>query len=263
MEFTDVIYEKQDGIATISMNRPERLNAFGGSMLEEMAEAVVDARDDDSMRVIVITGKGRAFSAGGDVGSLGPQSGSSTAFDQRRWLVSTQTFVSLFRSVEKPIIAAVNGAAVGGGCDVALACDIRIASDRARFGEVFAKVGLFPGTGGCYMLPRIVGTAKALELIWSGDIIDAAEAERLGLVTKVVPDERLMEETREFAQRFVNGPPLAMALAKAAVYRGLDMSVHDALSYAATAESITLTSEDHKEGSRAFFEKRAPVFRGR
>jgi 2-(1,2-epoxy-1,2-dihydrophenyl)acetyl-CoA isomerase len=165
--------------------------------------------------------------------------------------------------LEKPVIAAVNGVAAGGGCDIALACDIRIASERARFGEVFARLGLFPGTGGTYFLPRIVGIAKALELIWTGDVIDAWEAERLGLVSRVVPPESLMADTVALAQRLAQGPPLAISLAKSAVYKGLDLDIYSAFEYAATAESITLMSADHQEGIRAFREKRPPNFQGR
>ena len=171
--------------------------------------------------------------------------------------------VLAFRQCEKPVIAAVNGVAAGGGCDIALACDIRFASDRARFGEVFARIGLFPGTGGTYLLPRTVGVAKALELIWTGDLIDAVEAERIGLVTRVVAHENLLSETRAFAQRLAEGPPLALSLAKAAVYRGLDLDLSAAFDYAATAEAITLTSQDHREGVAALREKRKPTFQGR
>lgn len=262
-EFRDIIYRKGEGFATIAFNRPERLNALGGAMAEETQQALADAASDREVRVVIITGEGRAFCAGADVRNLTERAGEASAFDRRQEIASAQSTVRAIRAVEKPIIAAVNGPAAGGGCDFALACDIRIAADTARFGEVFARIGLFPGTGGCYLLPRVVGVAKALELIWSGETIDAEEALRIGLVAAVVPAGRLMDETRRFAQKFVDGPPLAIALAKAALYRGLDMSMDNALSYAATAESITLTSEDHKEGTRAFLEKRRPVFRGK
>ncbi len=266
MEFKDIIYEKDGGFATIYFNRPERLNALGGNMQEDTVRAIKDARDDRSVRVIIITGKGRAFCSGGDVRDLSSsreRADDDGPFERRRGFVEGMNLPLFLRSIEKPVIAAVNGAAVGAGCDFAMGSDIRIAGESARFGEVFARIGLFPGTGGTYLAPRIVGTAKALELIWSGDIIDAHEALRIGLVTAVVPDDRLLEETRRFCQRFVDGPPLAISLAKSAVYRGLDMSFENALNYAGTAEAITLTSEDHKEGARAFLEKRRPVFRGR
>ena len=167
------------------------------------------------------------------------------------------------RQVEKPIIAAVNGVAAGGGFDLACASDLRIASDRATFCEVFAKIGLFPGTGGTYFLPRIVGLEKALELIWTADTIDADEALRIGLVGRVVAHDDLLAEATELARRLAAGPPLALALAKAAVYRGLDSDFNAALDYASTAEAITLSSQDHVEGINAFREKRHPEFKGR
>lgn len=167
------------------------------------------------------------------------------------------------RQVEKPIIAAVNGVAAGGGFDIACASDIRLASDRATFCEVFAKIGLFPGTGGTYLLPRIVGVEKALELIWTADTIDAEEALRIGLVGRVVPHADLVAAATELARRLAAGPPLALALAKAAVYRGLDSDFNAALDYASTAEAITLSSQDHVEGINAFREKRPPKFEGR
>ena len=263
MHYSDILYSVEDRIATITFNRPERMNAMGGALVEETIDALLAAQANNDVRVIIITGAGgRAFSAGGDLQRLAG-SHELTAYDRRQGLQRTQQLIHTIRRVEKPVIAAVNGAAAGGGCDISLACDIRSASDKARFGEVFARIGLFPGTGGTYMLPRIVGIAKALELIWTGDMIDAQEAERIGLVSRVVPDADLMSEAQALATRLAQGPPLAIALAKSALYGGLDLDIHAALEYAATAESITLTSEDHREGVQAFREKRPPVFRGR
>ncbi len=263
MSYSDILYGVEDQIATITFNRPERMNAMGGALVEETVEALLAAQADNDVRVIIITGAGgRAFSAGGDLQRIAG-SYELTANERRQGLQRTQQLIHTIRRVEKPVIAAVNGAAAGGGCDIALACDIRIASDKARFGEVFARIGLFPGTGGTYLLPRVVGIAKALELIWTADMIDAQEAERIGLVSRVVPDDDLMSEARGLATRLAQGPPLAIALAKSAVYHGLDLDIHSALEYAATAESITLTSEDHREGLQAFREKRQPIFRAR
>jgi 2-(1,2-epoxy-1,2-dihydrophenyl)acetyl-CoA isomerase len=182
--------------------------------------------------------------------------------ERRRYVQQAQQLTLAIREIEKPVIAAVNGVAAGGGCDIALACDIRIASERARFGEVFARIGLFPGTGGTYFLPRLVGIAKALELIWTGEVIDAQQALQIGLVSRVVAADDLIPDARALAQRLAEGPPLAISLAKTAVYKGLDLDVRAALEYAATAESITLTSKDHQEGILAFREKRSPHFRG-
>ncbi len=266
-DFEEILYEVDGPIATLTLNLPEKLNPMSVTIVAETVRALGMANDDRSIRVVIITGAGRAFSAGGDIRRLGADQevaqGSPTPFDRRAWLKRTQQMVLAIRTCEKPVLAAVNGVAAGGGCDIALACDIRFASDRARFGEVFARIGLFPGTGGTYLLPRTVGIAKALELIWTGDLIDAAEAERIGLVSRVVPHEALLSETRAFAERLAQGPPLALSLAKAAVYRGLDLDLSAAFDYAATAEAITLSSADHREGVQALREKRQPRFEGR
>ena len=265
--YTDIIYEVSERIATLTFARPDVLNAMTVDLISETSEALDRAAQDDDVRVIIITGEGRAFSAGGDVRRLGDESTGGekplppTPFERRAWLRRTQRMILAIRQVEKPVIAAINSVAAGGGFDIACACDIRIASDRARFSEVFARIGLFPGTGGTYFLPRIVGIEKALELIWTADMIDADEAGRIGLVGRVVPHDDLMSEARSFAARLVAGPP--MALAKAAVYRGLDSDLNAAFDYASTAEAITLSSEDHIEGINAFRQKRPPEFKGR
>ena len=265
MSYEEILYDVSDSIATLTFNLPERSNPMSAVLMDETIAALDEANSSKDVRVVVITGAGRNFSAGGDLRRLGGTRDDAppTSFDRRAGLKRTQRMILAIRAVEKPVIAAVNGAAAGGGCDIALACDLRFASDRARFGEVFAKIGLFPGTGGTYLLPRTVGIAKALELIWSGDLIDAEEALRIGLVNRVVPHDDLMDETRAFATRLAQGPPLALSLAKAAVYRGLDVDLASALDYAATAESITLSSEDHREGLRAFQERRQAEFQGR
>ena len=292
--YRDIRYEvagpADQRVATLTFARPEVLNAMTVDLIAETIDALDRAALDDDVRVVIVTGEGRAFSAGGDVRRLGAGSDDRadggaggddedkdgedrdggeaaplppTPFQRRAWLRRTQRMILAIRQVEKPIIAAVNGVAAGGGFDIACACDLRIASNRATFAEVFARIGLFPGTGGTYFLPRIVGPEKALELIWTGDMIDADEALRIGLVGRVVPHEQLIDEARALAARLAAGPPLALALAKAAVYRGLDSDLHAAFDYASTAEAITLSSEDHVEGIKAFRERRAPTFRGR
>jgi 2-(1,2-epoxy-1,2-dihydrophenyl)acetyl-CoA isomerase len=268
VDYSEILYDVDGRVATLTFNRPEQLNPMTVSIIRETVDALGAANADRSVRAVIVTGAGRAFSAGGDLSRLGSAQDQSPTgppgpYDRRAWLKQTQKMVLAFRECEKPVIAAVNGVAAGGGCDIALACDIRFASDRARFGEVFARIGLFPGTGGTYLLPRTVGIAKALEMIWTGDLIDAAEAERIGLVNRVVPHDELMAQTRAFAERLADGPPLALSLAKAAVYRGLDLDLSAAFDYAATAEAITLTSQDHREGVAAFREKRTPTFEGR
>ncbi len=275
MHYDDILFDVDGGVATLTFNRPEARHAMTATLQAETIDALGRAHRDPAVRVVIITGSGDvAFSAGGDLrqmvqgrGSSAPQPAEAELppgpYDRRKWLKDTQLMVLAIRACEKPVLAAVNGAAVGGGCDIALACDLRFASVNARFGEVFARIGLFPGTGGTYLLPRTVGIAKALELIWTGDIIDAVEAERIGLVQQVVAHNELMATVRAFADRLAAGPPLALSLAKSAVYRGLDLDMAAAFDYAATAEAITLTSEDHAEGVRAFRERRPPRFIGR
>ena len=264
MTYQDILVEQRDAVAIVTFNRPERMNTMGGSLVEETIAALTSFQQDSAIRAVIITGAGgRAFCAGADVQDLQESAEEPTAMERRRYVQSAQQLTLAIRQLERPVIAAVNGVAAGGGCDIALACDIRIASEHARFGEVFARIGLFPGTGGTYFLPRVVGIAKALELIWTGDVIDASEAERLGLVSRVVPAAELLEASLALARRLAQGPPLAISLAKTAVYQGLDLDIHAAFEYAATAESITLTSVDHREGVTAFREKRSPHFQGR
>ncbi len=259
-----ILYEVEERIATITFNQPEVMNPMTTEMMSETIAALDRAAQDDDVLVVIITGTGRAFSAGGDVRRLGDSGGEPpTPFERRAWLRRTQRLILAIRAVEKPVLAAINGVAAGGGCDIALACDIRFMAAEARIGEIFAKIGLFPGTGGTWLLPRAVGVEKALELIWTAELVDAEEAKRIGLVGHVVPGASLMEEVRAFAGRLTAGPPLALALAKAAVYRGLDQDLAAAMDYASTAEAITLASADHAEGIAAFREKRPPVFDGR
>jgi 2-(1,2-epoxy-1,2-dihydrophenyl)acetyl-CoA isomerase len=270
VDFETIIYEKQDGIATITLNRPERMNAFNDKMIEEWAVALEDARLDRDVLVVILTGAGRGFCAGADlrgesgVAEVGRSEGPVSAADQRNWLRDgVQRVPRQVALLDKPYIAAVNGAAVGAGMDMASQCDIRIASEHARFGMTYARVGLVPGDGGCWYLPRIVGIAKALELIWSAEVIDAQEALRIGYVSKVVPAESLMEETRALARKLAAGPAVAMQLSKRLLYRGLDTGILEHLEAAAHAMAIVQSTEDAREGPRAFMENRQPEFRSR
>lgn len=263
MGYEYILVEKKDRIGTIILNRPEKLNAFAGLMRQELLTALEDAADDDQVRVVVITGAGKAFCVGGDVNEFA--SGSSKAVEKgissRRHAMNQA--VLCINGMEKPVIASVNGVAAGGGCNLALACDIRIAGEKARFGQVFAKRGLHPDWGGIYFLPRLVGYAKAAELIFSADVIDAAEALDIGLVNRVVPQEDLESETRRLASRMAANAPLPLAFAK----RGLQNSGHwdlpQTLDYEAYVLELLMKSEDVKEGFASFLEKREPNFKGR
>jgi 2-(1,2-epoxy-1,2-dihydrophenyl)acetyl-CoA isomerase len=271
MDFEQILYDKSDGVATITLNRPERMNAFTDVMIREWAQALEDARLDRAVRAVIVTGSGRGFCAGADlrggsgIGEGARSDGSpATAADRRNWLRDGVHYVPrAVQLLDKPYIAAVNGAAVGAGMDMASMADIRIAADTAKFAMSYVKIGLIPGDGGCYFLPRIIGIAKALELIWTGDFIDAEESLRIGYVSKVVPGAELMATTRELALRLAQGPAVAMQMAKRLVYRGLDASWHEAFEMAGQAMSIAQNTEDAREGPRAFVENRPAKFVGR
>jgi 2-(1,2-epoxy-1,2-dihydrophenyl)acetyl-CoA isomerase len=272
MTFEEILYDKANGVATITLNRPERMNAFTPVMIREWAEALEDARLDAEVRAVIVTGAGRGFCAGAD---LRAESGSGvaevarsptpvSAADRRNWLRdSVHAVPRQVALLDKPYICAANGPAVGAGMDMCSMADIRIASDTARFAMSYAKVGLVPGDGGCYYLPRIVGLAKALELIWTGDFIDAQEALRIGYVSQAVPADELMVTTRALAERIAKGPAVALQLAKRLVYRGQTSDVYEALEAAGHSMAIVQATEDAREGPRAFAEKRDPQFKGR
>lgn len=263
MEYETILYTKEGPVATITLNRPDNLNAYTNLLLEEMLRAIDDVRQDDNIRVLIITGAGRAFCAGADLSQPVEEL-------QRRPLSSVmemregfhQLLLSLGR-LDKPTIAAINGPAVAGGLNIALVCDFRIASDLARIGDGSLRFGFVPDEGGAYLLPRIVGLEKALELILLREILDAKQAERIGLVGKVVPHAELEGRAREMAHKIAEGPPVASRLAKRAVYKQLDMDFAAALEDIALAAQIVNEMEDVQEGIRAFFEKRKPIFKGR
>ena len=264
MTYKCLLYGVHDAVATLTLNRPERLNALGDTLREDLYDAVVRASDDPGVRVIVVTGAGKGFCAGGDVKAM------HEAKEQRRDRPLLERVAPLrdrvilaMRDAPKPIIAAVNGAAAGAGMNLALACDMRVASTTAKFGETFVKRGLHVDWGGTYFLPRLVGMAKACELIFTGELIDADEALRLGLVSAVVPPERLLPAAYEVAAKIAAGPPIAIRLAKRALYHGLDVDLRAALEFETFAQNICSETEDAREGVRAFVEKRAPKFEGR
>ncbi|GAW93041.1 enoyl-CoA hydratase/isomerase family protein [Calderihabitans maritimus] len=272
---SDLIYEKKEPFAILKLNRPESLNAFSVSMLKGWAEALQDAQKDPEIRVIIVTGTGKAFCAGGDVKTMlagkgfvaGDDKGEhwgELALDRKNalWKLVHQVPLTL-EQVDKPVIASINGVAVGAGLDMALMCDLRIAADNVKLSAGYVKVGLVPGDGGAYFLPRLVGTAKALELLWTGDFIDAKEAERIGLVNKVVPAEQLEQATMELAQKIADAPPICVQMIKRAVYQGLKMDLRAALDLISSQMAIVTEMQDHREGVLALKEKRKPVFKGR
>jgi enoyl-CoA hydratase/carnithine racemase len=264
MTYECLLYEVKDGIATLTLNRPDRLNALGGSLRDDLHDAVTRSAADPDVRVMVITGAGKGFCSGGDVKAMGE----AKADQRERPLIEKiapgrdRTLLAM-REAPQPIIAAVNGAAAGAGMNLALGCDIRIASTAARFTQAFVKRGLHPDWGGTYFLPRLVGTAKACEMIFTGDVIDAAEAERLGIVSRVVAPEELMPTAYELARRIAAGPPVAIRLAKRSIYANSELDLRAALQVETMAQNICFETDDATEGIRAFGEKRAPVFKGR
>jgi enoyl-CoA hydratase/carnithine racemase len=257
-----LLYEIRDGVATITLNRPERRNAFTLEMLDLWAEALRDARTNDAVQAVVVTGAGQAFCSGGDVGGMANR-GELSGLEHKQALELVHRIPLALEVLDKPVIAAINGPAIGAGCDMALMCDLRFMADDARLSEGYVRVGLIPGDGGTYFLPRLVGTAKALELLWTGDFIDAQEALRLGIVNRVVPAAELMPTVHEFAGRLANGPTVAIRAIKRAVYQGARMDLRTHLDLISSHMSFIRQTEDHREGARAYVEKRPPEFKGR
>ena len=252
-----------DGVAAITLNRPDASNALTLTMFEELSDAFEDIRSDDKIKVVLLTGAGRNFCAGGDFKELLPalRKGISECKIVFRELIHN-TYLKMW-NLEKPVIAAVNGVAAGGGCDLALLCDIRVASEDACFSEIYVNIGGMPDSGGTWLLPRLVGLGKACELMFGGDIIDAGEAEGIGLVNKVVPADSLVPEARELAMKLAKGPALSIAHTKKAIHEGLAMDLAQALGSVANRISICLQSDDFGEGLNAFLDKRKPQFKGK
>ncbi len=263
MQLEHLLFEAKDGIAVITLNRPDRLNALAGQTMEEIGEALVRVRDDPAVRVAIVTGAGRGFCSGGDrkmaAERFAKERRSRTGvFFQRPFARAAELFLTL----EKPTIAAVNGPAVGGGLDIALWCDIRIASERATFAEMYIDRGLVPDLGGLFLLPRLVGYASACELLLSGELVDAATARAMGLVNRVVPHERLMPAAMELAQRIAAKPALGVAMTKRALSRARMGAYHLEDDYHSALHGYLVESQDFLEADRAFVEKRPPKFKG-
>jgi 2-(1,2-epoxy-1,2-dihydrophenyl)acetyl-CoA isomerase len=258
----EILLEVSNRIATITLNRPEKLNAFADAMLAQLVAAIDTCERREDVRAVILTGAGRGFCAGGDVTAMGTDADNRAHVTKKHIVESIQAFPRRIATFNKPIIAAVNGVATGGGMDLALACDFRTASRSARFAETYAKIGLLPGGGGAYYLPRIVGTAKALELLLTADFIEADTALAIGLVNHVFADEDLLTETRRIAARIAALPPYSVQMIKRTVYQGLEIDLGSALEVVGSHIAIAKAGADHAEAISAFREKRAGNYTG-
>ena len=260
--YEHILISETEGILTVTLNRPEKLNAFIGHMRRDLAEALEHAGSDRGVRVVVITGAGRAFCAGGDIAFMAELMQRRNAEEFSRILGAGRRVILAIRQMTKPVIASINGPASGAGCNLAFACDLRIASSAATFSQSFAKVGLHPDWGGTYFLPRLVTPNKACEMFFLGDSIDAVEAGRLGMVNHVVAPEELEALTLQLAERLRAAPPIALAAAKHAVYMSQAAELEEMLRYETEAQLRCFESDDGHEGVMAFMEKREPKFTG-
>jgi len=259
---SDLLYEVKDRIATITLNRPDKLNAFTGPMIDAWARALGQAQQDDAVHVVVVTGSGRAFCAEGDVGRMGE--GQPTPLEHKNQLwENIHRVPRALEAMDKPVIAMVNGLAVGAGMGMCLMCDVRVASEEARFSTGYVKVGLVPGDGDTYFLPRLVGPAKALELLWTADFVEAPDALRLGIVNRVVRAAQLQEATFSLARQIADGPQIPIRMIKRLVYQSLRLDLRTHLDLVSSHMAVVRQTADHKEGVAAFKEKRAPKFQGR
>ncbi len=258
--YNTLIFEKKDDIGILTVNRPDKLNAISNELTSELSSLLDELEKDDKLRVLVITGAGdKAFVAGADIQELVDRD----ARMGRRVSHERQEIFSRIENLPVPVIAAVNGYALGGGLELALACNIRICSEKAQFGAPEVKLGIIPGDGGTQRLPRLVGLGRAMEMILSGDFIDAQEAHRIGLVNKVVPPEELMKAAMELAQKIASRPPLAVRYAKEAVNRSQEGDAASGFALESYLHALTCTTEDKKEGVAAFLEKRKGKFKGK
>jgi len=256
----NVLYEKRNGIAYVTLNRPKVLNALNTPTWADLRAAFEDARDDDAVRGVILTGAGdKAFIAGADINELAHV----TAFQAEQSSRFGQEVLDLIENLGKPVVAAINGFALGGGCETAMACTIRIAVENAKFGQPEVKLGLVPGGGGTQRLPRLVGKGRALQLILSGEMISAQEAYRIGLVNEIVPEADLIARAEAILSKIASNAPIAVKFALEAVNKGMETSQDEGLLLEASYFGLCAATEDKKEGTSAFLEKRAPQFRGR
>ena len=258
-EYNNVLYRVEDSIAFITLNRPKALNALNTETLGELDAAVSAAGKDENVKVIVITGEGRAFVAGADISQMR----GLTVQEGRDMTILGQEVFTRIENLDKPVIAAVNGFALGGGCELAMACDIRVTSDKAKFGQPEVNLGIIPGYGGTQRLPRLVGKGAAKYLIFTGEMISAEEAFRIGLADKVVPAEELMDSVIALAKVIMSKAPIAIKMAKHAINNGLNVDLKSGVAYEAEAYTTTFSTEDRVEGMSAFLEKRQAEFKNK
>ena len=259
MDYEMIFYEKKNNIATITLNRPKKRNAISIQMRDEMMHALKDADEDQEMRVVIITGGTEVFCAGADIKAPPTPATLWDKLTPKR----TYSYYHLIEDMGKPVIAAIAGYCLGGGLELACTCDIRIAAENALLGDAHSRIGVIGGGGSTQRITRIIGIAKAKELIFSGEPIEAREAEKIGLVNKVVPTESLLDEAKKLADLYKERPPIVLKLVKYAIDGGYEMNLAQGLDYEAKCATIVSFTEDNKEGTKAFLEKRKPVFKGK
>jgi 2-(1,2-epoxy-1,2-dihydrophenyl)acetyl-CoA isomerase len=266
MDYREIIFEKEDRVAVITLNRPTKLNSYSEVMVHEILTALADARDDDEIRAIIITGAGRGFCSGGDISRDFQYPARYRGHKMESMLEMRENMhqlVTFLRRFDKPTIAAINGPAVAGGLTLALSCDFRIAAESARLGDTSLKFALIPDEGGAYLFPKFMGLQNALKMSLFSEVYPARKAMELGLVTEVVADDQLMPTARAWAQRLAQGPPIAIRITKRMMYKQETMELENALEDAALGTMVVNYCEDVKEGTAAFHEKRPPNFKGR
>lgn len=260
MDYEKIIYQVENGIATVTLNRPKFMNAMDPQLMSELRCAFDEIANGRDIRVVILTGSGPAFCAGADLRTMDIEK--LDLRQSREFLRGNTRFLMSIMNLEKPVIAAVNGAAIGGGCNIALACDFVIASEKAVFSQIFTKVGLAPDMGGAYFLTRLVGMNKAREMCFTGKMVDAQEALKIGLIYKVVPPDQLMAEVKKMAEEFRKGPPIALGYTKRVLNKAVDIDIASEFDYELEVQMQCTSSKDFIEGVRAFMEKREPIFTG-
>lgn len=262
MSEPQMLYRIEENIAVLTLNRPEAKNAFSPEMLTLWRQFLEEAKADNKVRVIILTGKGDTFCSGGDIQEMAE--GKLRSWGMKRFLwEGVHRIIFTLEDLDKPVIAAINGAAMGAGLDMAIMCDLRVCSDRAKLSESYILLGLIPGDGGAYFLPRLTGIGKALELLLTGDVLSPQESVEIGLVNRVVPHDRLMEETMILAERIASKPPLAIRMMKRAVYQAQASTLRAHLDYVSSQLALLSETQDHREAARSFLEKRKPIFEGK